>query len=110
MGVARYKIYEADHDASVAALRDTLGDEDFDGAWAEGAALSVDEVIAYALRARGERRRPASGWASLTRPERDVVRLVSEGLANKDIATRLFISPRNLARTRKKRLEAKCLR
>jgi DNA-binding CsgD family transcriptional regulator len=96
MGVARYKIYEADHDASVAPLRDAMGDEDFDGAWAEGAALSVDEVIAYALRGRGERRRPASGWASLTPTECDVVRLVSERLVNKDIATRLFISPRTV--------------
>src|SRR5271165_4217509 len=40
------------------------------------------------------RKRPASGWASLTRTERDVVRLVSEGLANNHIATRLFVSPR----------------
>jgi hypothetical protein len=32
---------------------------------------------------RGQRKRPASGWASLTPTERDVVRLVSEGLANK---------------------------
>ena len=33
---------------------------------------------------------------SLTPTERDVVRLVSEGLANKDIATRLFVSPRTV--------------
>jgi DNA-binding CsgD family transcriptional regulator len=49
-----------------------------------------------ALRGRGERKRPTSGWASLTPAERDVVRLVSEGLANKDIATRLFVSPRTV--------------
>jgi DNA-binding CsgD family transcriptional regulator len=36
------------------------------------------------------------GWASLTPTERDVVRLVSEGLANNDIATRLFVSPRTM--------------
>ncbi len=42
------------------------------------------------------RKRPASGWASLTPTERDVVRLVSEGLANNDIATRLFVSPRTV--------------
>jgi DNA-binding CsgD family transcriptional regulator len=65
-------------------------------AWAEGAALSIDEAIAYAQRGRGERKRPASGWASLTPTERDVVRLVSEGLANNDIATRLFASPRTV--------------
>jgi len=32
----------------------------------------------------------------LTPTERDVVRLVSEGLTNKDIATRLFVSPRTV--------------
>ena len=45
---------------------------------------------------RGERKRPTSGWASLTPTECDVVRLVSEGLANKDIAARLFVSPRTV--------------
>jgi DNA-binding CsgD family transcriptional regulator len=54
------------------------------------------EAIAYTQRGRGERKRPASGWAPLTPTERDVVRLVSEGLGNKDIATRLFVSPRTV--------------
>jgi len=39
---------------------------------------------------------PSSGWASLTPTERDVVRLVSEGLANNEIAARLFVSPRTV--------------
>ena len=73
-----------------------MGDSDFDAAWAEGAALSTDEAIAYAQRGRGERKRPASGWKSLTPTELDVVRLLTEGLPNKDIATRLFISPRTV--------------
>jgi DNA-binding CsgD family transcriptional regulator len=86
----------AGYEASMAALRDTMGEKDFDSAWAEGAALSTDEAIAYAPRGRGQRKRPARGWASLTPTERDVVRLVSEGLGNKDIATRLFVSPRTV--------------
>ena len=73
-----------------------MGDNDFDDAWGEGAALSTEEAIAYAQRGRGERKRPASGWASLTPAERDVVRLVGEGLANKDVAARLFVSPRTV--------------
>jgi DNA-binding CsgD family transcriptional regulator len=96
IGLFRFVIHQAGYEASVAALRDALGDKDFDAAWAEGAALSTEEAIAYAQRGRGERKRPASGWASLTPAERDVVRLVSEGLANKDIATRLFVSPRTV--------------
>ena len=59
--------------------------------------MSASEVIAYAQRGHGERKRPSSGWASLTSTELDVARLESEGLAKKDIATRLFISPRTVA-------------
>ena len=73
-----------------------MGENDFDSAWAEGAALSTEEAIAYAQRGRGQRKRPTSGWGSLTPTERDVVQLVSEGLANNDIAARLFVSPRTV--------------
>jgi len=96
MGVVRFKVWDAGYDASVAAVRNALGEQDFDAAWAEGAALSTQEAIDYAQRGRGERKRPASGWGALTPTERNVVRLVSEGLGNNDIATRLFVSPRTV--------------
>jgi predicted ATPase/class 3 adenylate cyclase/DNA-binding CsgD family transcriptional regulator len=95
-GLVRIKILDAIFEFPVTALRDAMGEKDFETAWAEGSALSTDEAIAYAQRRRGERKRPSSGWASLTPTERDVVRLVSEGLANNDIATRLFVSPRTV--------------
>jgi predicted ATPase/DNA-binding CsgD family transcriptional regulator len=96
MGAVRFKVLDAGHEAAVVQLRVAMGDNDFDAAWAEGAALSTEEAIAYAQRGRGERKRPASGWAALTPAELDVVGLVSAGLANKDIAARLFISPRTV--------------
>ncbi|WP_204807064.1 LuxR family transcriptional regulator [Mycobacterium riyadhense] len=96
IGVVRFIIYQAEYEASVAAVRGAMDQKDFDGAWAEGAAMSIEEAIAYAQRGRGWRKRPATGWDSLTPTELDVVRLVSEGLANKDIATRLFVSPRTV--------------
>jgi len=95
-GLVRFKIFDAFFEFPVAALREGMGEKDFESAWAEGAALSIEEAIAYAQRRRGERKRPSTGWASLTPTERDVVRLVSEGLANNDIATRLFVSPRTV--------------
>ena len=58
--------------------------------------MSLNEVIAYVQRGRGERKRPSKGWASLTPTELDVVRLVQEGLGNKDIAARLFVSHRTV--------------
>ncbi|WP_142256623.1 LuxR family transcriptional regulator [Mycobacterium colombiense] len=95
-GMGRFKIYEADYQSSVAELRDAMVQQDFDAAWGEGAALSIDEAIAYARRGRGERKRPSRGWDSLTPAELDVVRLVCEGLGNKDIAARLFVSPKTV--------------
>jgi DNA-binding CsgD family transcriptional regulator len=95
-GLVRFKVFDAFFEFPLASLRDGMGEKDFASAWAEGAALSTVEAIAYAQRGRGKRKRPTSGWASLTPAERDVVRLVSEGLANDDIATRLFVSPRTV--------------
>jgi len=95
-GIVRFKVYDNDYAASVDAVRDALGDNDFEAAWAEGAALSTLEAIAYARRGHSDRKRPTTGWSALTPTEHDVVRLVREGLPNKDIAARLFISPRTV--------------
>jgi len=95
-GEVRYNIHQADYETSVAELRDAMGQNAFDTACAEGAALSTAEAIAYSRRGRGERKRPSTGWAALTPAELDVVWLVSEGLGNKYIATMLFISPRTV--------------
>jgi DNA-binding CsgD family transcriptional regulator len=92
----RFPIYQSAYEAAVESLRQAMEQNDFDDAWAEGAQLSTDEAIAYARRGRGERKRPHSGWESLTPAEHDVVRLVCEGLGNKEVATRLFVSPRTV--------------
>ncbi|WP_156297225.1 LuxR family transcriptional regulator [Mycobacterium paragordonae] len=95
-GEFRFPVYQAAYPTLLTACRNELGDNNFEAAWADGAALPADEVIGYVLRGRGERKRPATGWASLTPTELDVARLVSEGLTNRDIAERLFVSPRTV--------------
>jgi hypothetical protein len=70
------------------AARCEMQGTDFDAAWAEGARVSTEEAIAYAQRGRGERKRPTSGWASLTPAAQDVVRLVARA-GQQDIAPRL---------------------
>jgi predicted ATPase/DNA-binding CsgD family transcriptional regulator len=77
-------------------VRAALADDVFDGTWAEGATMSLEDAQAYATRGRGARRRPASGWDSLTPTELEVARLVAEGLHNPQIADRLFVSPETI--------------
>jgi hypothetical protein len=76
-GIVRFKVYQGPYEASVAALREALDDNDIDAAWAEGAALPIEEAIGYAQRGRGERKRAGGGWASLTPAELDVARRTS---------------------------------
>jgi hypothetical protein len=65
IGEVRLKVWDAGYQASVAALRDALGEKDFDSTWAEGATLSTEErsptPSAAAANANG---RPAVGHRS----------------------------------------------
>ena len=60
--------------ARTAARRTALGDDAEPGD-AEGRNLDWRDAAAYARRARGERKRPDHGWASLTPTEQQVVAL-----------------------------------
>ena len=95
-GVARFKVYQSEYENILESARERLGDSDFRNFWDEGSSLTIEEAIAYVRRGRGERRRASSGWSALTRAELEVVQQVKEGLPNKDIAARLFISPRTV--------------
>ena len=77
----------------VEGVRRSLDDEALKAVWSQGQALTLEEAVAYAQRGRGERKRPTTGWASLTPMERQVVELLSGGLRNTEIAERLFIAP-----------------
>lgn len=94
--IIRFRVYDAGYLASLDEARIALSDDEFRIAWQAGSKLSADEAVAYAQRGRGERKRPASGWDSLTPTELEVVRLAQEGHSNKEIGVRLFISPRTV--------------
>ena len=76
-----------------ARLVAAMGGEDVAAARAAGEEMSDDEAIAYATRGRGARKRPSSGWESLTPTERDVMDRVAVGLSNKEVAAKLFMAP-----------------
>ncbi|MFF8605655.1 ATP-binding protein [Streptomyces sp. NPDC015346] len=77
------------------AAREKIGKAAFDAAFGRGRALTAEETLALALRERvqpaPETQPPAP---ALSRREREVADLVSEGMSNKEIAARLVISPR----------------
>ncbi|MEZ0352620.1 LuxR C-terminal-related transcriptional regulator [Mycobacterium sp. pR1184] len=95
-GMVRFAIYDDGHRELLSTLRGEQGSDEFESFWAAGEILNIDEAIAFATRSRSQRQRPDAGWPSLTPAELDVVRLVCEGLGNKDIAARLFVSPRTV--------------
>lgn len=67
----------------------------YDAAGADGDAARVRAALrarGVRLGTRGERHRPVTGWGSLTPSEQRVVRLASEGLTNRQIGDRLYIS------------------
>jgi DNA-binding CsgD family transcriptional regulator len=82
----------ADHGRAVDLLRETLGEEEFDVAWTAGLGWDLDQAVAVISRGRGPRRRPMTGWDSLTPAEREVVDLVVAGLSNPQVAQRLAMS------------------
>jgi predicted ATPase/DNA-binding CsgD family transcriptional regulator len=69
-----------------------LGPERTTTTWAEGAALTVDQAVAYGSRRHGRRRRPTTGWYSLTPAELEVAQLVAQHRSNPEIARLLFMS------------------
>ncbi|MCC6793431.1 MAG: AAA family ATPase [Thermomicrobiales bacterium] len=88
----------------VETLKAGLSPEAFAGAWSAGAALPLAEVFAEALDEPGrpaERVMPVVPAGSpalngLTAREAEVLRLLADGLSDRDIGEALFISPRTV--------------
>jgi non-specific serine/threonine protein kinase len=70
----------------LAGARESLGQDLRDRLWAQGLAMTAEEALSYALEQQ------AASPTPLTERESQVVRLLSEGLSNREIAHRLVIS------------------
>jgi len=79
-----------DHHAAVRQLGNAL--VTYRGAGAERDAARVERRMRQVEQRRACGRTPMSGWASLTPTERDVARVVAEGLTNSEVAWRLAMS------------------
>jgi ATP/maltotriose-dependent transcriptional regulator MalT len=92
IGYVRSPLHEDTYEHDVSSVREALGPDEFASAWNQGLEMTVEDAVVYAARGRGRRLRPTAGWASLTPTELDVVRLVSEGHSNPEIAEKLFLA------------------
>jgi ATP/maltotriose-dependent transcriptional regulator MalT len=90
-------------DGDIMAVRSQLGETVFAEAWAAGKAMTQEQAIAYALEGRttsieatlSERAevRAAASVDSLKKRELEVLRLVADGLSNREIAAQLILAP-----------------
>ncbi|MFL5734284.1 MAG: tetratricopeptide repeat protein [Chloroflexia bacterium] len=85
------------------AARAQLGERAFDKAWAEGKAMTIEQAVEYAqvvpapgLPDAGERRTARSDFGGLTRREREVAALITQGKTNRQIAADLVVTERTV--------------
>ena len=90
-----------EHQACEATARERLGESTFGRAFARGVDMSPEEAVDYALGRAPARPAPVPVAAAhvstpLSRRELEIAHLIAEGLTNKEVASKLFISNRTV--------------
>jgi ATP/maltotriose-dependent transcriptional regulator MalT len=95
---APFPRHRALHDQAVAKARAGLGEPVFAAAWAEGRAVPLAEAVTEALAAPSVRPPTLGVDYGLTPREAEVLRLLPQGLTNRELGERLFITERTAAK------------
>jgi non-specific serine/threonine protein kinase len=97
----RLEAHDYSFEQTLAAAQEALGAETFTAAWTAGAALSLEEALAevadFARQTSAPEFAAPTGDESLTERQREILRLLVDGLSDKEIATALGITRRTAA-------------
>jgi non-specific serine/threonine protein kinase len=105
IGTAFSPMEQREYEPYMAAARDQIDDVEWETAWSEGRAMSMEEAIEYGLSEEEDvsstppapRQRVGDESTLLTRREEEVAALVARGLTNRQVAIKLSISENTVA-------------